>query len=93
MKTYPNIMMSRNGIMMCECCGGDCKECGQTLNDYPWICFSCGRKYGKSSGGVSTMHNGKCGWCGKDTGVLHFRNYGYPKKPDQTNHTLLKEQD
>ena len=43
-----------------------------------YICHDCGIKYGKPKAGAITIHQGKCGVCGKTTGICHQRNYGYP---------------
>ena len=48
----------------------------QFYSDY--ICHDCGVKYGTARDGVTTVHQNDCGVCGKNTGVCHQRNYGYP---------------
>ena len=78
---------------MCECCGADCKECGETWNDwYPWICYDCGRKYGTPQNKISTYHGNRCGWCNTFAPVTHYRNYNYPKIPDQDQYIWPKNQ-
>ena len=42
-----------------------------------YICHDCGTKYGEPRNGVSTVHQGTCGICGKETGVSHQRNYNW----------------
>lgn len=51
-----------------------------TTNDYPsWICWDCGAKHGSPHGGTSTMHTGKCGWCGEIKPVTEPRDFKWPK--------------
>ena len=50
------------------------------MKRYPcWICFDCGRRYGKHRGGVSAVHDGVCVVCMKFKGVTEPRDFGYPK--------------
>jgi len=44
-----------------------------------WICKDCGEKHGKRRLDMSTWHNGKCDWCGKEKPVTESRDYGYPE--------------
>ena len=46
---------------------------------YPnWICRDCGQRYGNRPAGISTWHNGACGWCGHYKSVTEPRDYGHP---------------
>jgi len=50
------------------------------LSIYPdWVCGSCGLEAsGGKSFSVSTFHLGKCGVCGKFTGVTEPRDFHSP---------------
>jgi rRNA maturation protein Nop10 len=43
-----------------------------------WICSECGErlKTGRSTGGTSTWHAGKCDYCGKKQYVTEPRDFG-----------------
>jgi hypothetical protein len=51
--------------------------------EYPSeICCDCGNKYGKARHSYGFwQHEGTCGWCGEERGVVNPRNYGSPKFP------------
>jgi hypothetical protein len=55
--------------------------------DYPaWICFDCGKLYGRARSGVSTYHLGdRCGWCDREIATTQPRDWGYPPAPDKRN--------
>lgn len=51
-----------------------------------WICYDCGKKYGKSRTLVSTYHTGKCEYCREVKAVTESRDWGYPKLPEERMH-------
>ena len=51
-----------------------------TLLSAEQVCNECGGKYGKYSVGCSSVWEGTCDVCGKDTGVTEVRDYGYLEK-------------
>ena len=42
-----------------------------------WVCDECGKRYGRRSPAMCTMHMGTCGVCGGYAGVTEPRDYGY----------------
>lgn len=45
---------------------------------YPtWICFDCGKKYGRHQGGICTVHLGICDVCGQEKPVTEPRDFGH----------------
>lgn len=53
------------------------KQLLQILKDAYAVCHSCGVQYGTYSSGTSTMWNGKCDVCNKQTTITESRDYGY----------------
>lgn len=47
------------------------------LKDAATTCMDCGKKYGTYSVGCSSVWNGKCNICGKETRVTETRDFGY----------------
>lgn len=44
---------------------------------YPrWICFDCGKLYGRRDGGLCTVHPDTCGVCGHEKAVTEPRDFG-----------------
>ena len=47
------------------------------LKEAASTCMDCGKKYGTYSVGCSSVRNGKCNVCGKETRVTETRDFGY----------------
>lgn len=46
--------------------------------EYPvWVCFDCGKLYGRHEAGICTVHMGTCGVCGENKAVTEPRDFGY----------------
>lgn len=55
----------------------------KTIETYPqWICRSCGIKHGrkKTTGIISTWHNGTCDICNAKREVTEPRDFGHLKE-------------
>lgn len=53
------------------------KQLLKLLKEAYAVCHPCGVEYGICSSGSSTMWNGNCDVCGKQTTITEARDYGY----------------
>lgn len=68
----------------------ECRKVGfDPYRDYPaWICWDCGKAYGRREPGVACWHNGECGICGMICPVTEPRDFGHLNWPtNSTNDT------
>lgn len=51
--------------------------------NYPeWVCFECGKKYGKRIPSCCSIHIGVCGVCGELLAVTEPRDFGHLNLPN-----------